>query len=435
VFAVFTTKAFAEFDWGTGCEGGSGTFQQYIQSWNEDPENAVTVGTIPAGMKNVYIGLNSDKDVDIRIYDADGTPVVHWPHGILSAPSTQSATYNGVMIRYSGYNGDGTLAGLGHEYIEVTGTTQNAFIMKAFGYQAGYATVDYSWDANENNCGPAESGGGSFQQQILQNDIIKVGDIPPGVSNLYIQLTSDEDVDIQLYDKDNGTAIIKWAYYVNEAGILNGANQQSTNYQGMTIEWSGYNGDGTGLGNEYIKITGTTTRNLTMMAYGYQSGYAVVDYSWGKDTQSNANGSTNSTGQGYTEILELINQARSVSRQCGYKGYFEATSPVTWNEKLYEAALQHSKNMANLNFFDHTGLDGSNPGDRIKAQGYDWWTYMENIAAGQNTASEAIAGWLESPGHCANIMNTDITEIGLAYAENTSSSYGIYWTLNGAAPK
>ncbi|EDN68055.1 secreted protein [Beggiatoa sp. PS] len=274
VFSVFASNSFASFDWGTGCEGGSGTFQQYIQAWNNDPENAVTVGTIPEGMKNVSISLKSDKDVDIRIYDANGTPIVHWPNGLLWDYNPQSTFYNNVTIEYSGYHGDGT--NLGYEYIKATGTTQNAFIMKAFGYEAGYATVDYSWDANEDNCGPDESGSGSFQQQILQNDIIKVGDIPPGINNLYIQLISDKDVDIQLYDKDNGTKIVVWP-----DGILRSSTIQSTNYQGMIIEWSGYNGDGTGKGHEYIKITGETTRNLRMMAYGYQAGYATVDYSWG----------------------------------------------------------------------------------------------------------------------------------------------------------
>jgi uncharacterized protein YkwD len=52
----------------------------------------------------------------------------------------------------------------------------------------------------------------------------------------------------------------------------------------MKIEWSGYNGDGTGSGHEYIKITGETTKNLTMKAYGYKAGYAKVHYEWGGDS-------------------------------------------------------------------------------------------------------------------------------------------------------
>ncbi len=267
---IFTSVAFAEFDFGTSCdgEGGSGNFLQYIESWDNDPEKTVTVGTIPSGITDVDISLTSNEDVDIRIYDTNETPIVHWPNGILSSDKAQSTFYNNVAIEYSGYNGGGTGL-LGHEYIRITGTTQKDFIMKAFGYQAGYAQVNYSWKGKE--CG------GTFQQQILDKNIIKVGDIPPGINNLSIQLISDKDVDIQLYDKDDGTKIVVWP-----DGILNGDLYQSTYYQGMTIEWSGYNGGGVGLlGHEYIKITGKTTRNLTMMAYGYQAGYAQVDYSWG----------------------------------------------------------------------------------------------------------------------------------------------------------
>ncbi len=67
------------------------------------------------------------------------------------------------------------------------------------------------------------------------------------MKNLYIELISDEDVDIQLYDKDDGVKIIAWP-----DGILRGRDRESTEYKGMEIEWSGYNGDGSGKGHEYI---------------------------------------------------------------------------------------------------------------------------------------------------------------------------------------
>ena len=277
---ITSSLLYGGFDFGGssgGCEGGSGDFQQQINHYNGDYENAIKVGTIPKDLKDIYISLKSNKDVDIRLYDINGKKIVHWPTGLLSEATKKSTTYNGVTIEYSGYNGDGT--GLGHEYIKISGITKNDFIMKAFGYKAGYAKVDYKW-AGKANCNdsstPSASGSGDFQQQILQKDIIKVGNIPPKVNNLYITLKSDKDVDIQLYDKDNGKKIIVWP-----DGLLNGATKQSTTYEGMKIEWSGYNGDGTGLGNEYIKITGKTTRNLTMKAYGYKAGYAKVHYEWG----------------------------------------------------------------------------------------------------------------------------------------------------------
>jgi len=242
------------------------------------------VGTIPKDLKDVYISLESDEDVDIRLYDVNGKEIVHWPNGILNGPNYDSTEYNGVIIEYSGYNGDGS--GLGHEYIRISGTTQNDFIMKAFGYKAGYAKVEYSWEGKENctdgSSTPSASGSGDFEQQILKDAIVKVGDIPPKVNNLYITLKSDEDVDIQLYDEDDGTAIIAWP-----DGMLNGPNKQTIEYKGMKLEWSGYNGDGENLGHEYIKITGETTRNLTMKAYGYKAGYAKVHYEWGSEDNSN----------------------------------------------------------------------------------------------------------------------------------------------------
>jgi len=275
----------AEFDFcsGSSSGGGSGTFQQQILH-----DAIVMVGEIPKNIEGLSIQLQSDKDVDVQLYDGeDGTPIVKWAYysneaGILYDCCKDSTNYQGMAIEWSGYNGDGT--GSGNEYINITGQTTRQLVMKAYGYQAGFATVDYSWSGGQSSdCQIPETGGDSFQQQILKDDIIKVGDIPPGVNNLYIKLVSDKDVDIQLYDKDDGTAIVKWAYYSDEAGILYDCCKDSTNYQGMTIEWSGYNGDGTGVGHEYIKITGNTTRNLTMKAYGYQAGYAVVEYSWGNE--------------------------------------------------------------------------------------------------------------------------------------------------------
>jgi len=276
------------FDFGGdsgGCEGGDGFFQQRIEYWNNDPENAVTVGTIPKDLQDIYISLESNEDVDIRLYSADGEKIVHWPDGILNGVGYGSTVYNGVTIEYSGYNGDGT--GRGHEYIKITGTTQNDFVMKAFGYKSGFAEVKYSW-AGKANCDsggtPSASGSGDFEQQILKSDTVEVGDIPPKINNLYITLTSEEDVDIQLYDKDDGTKIIVWP-----DGILHGADKQTTNYKGMEIEWSGYNGDGTGKGHEYIKIRGETTCNLSMKAYGYKAGYARVHYEWGGDVPTTDN--------------------------------------------------------------------------------------------------------------------------------------------------
>ena len=76
------------------------------------------------------------------------------------------------------------------------------------------------------------------------------------------------------------------------------------------------------------------------------------------------------------------------------------------------------------NFFSHTGSNGSSVGDRVTAEGYNWTNVGENIASGQTTPEAALESWLNSPGHCANIMNPDFTELGAGI----ESPNGTLWT-------
>jgi hypothetical protein len=237
------------------------------------------VGEIPPSKNNVEISLDSVEDVDIQLIDKEtGHEIIAWPNGDLNGASEECTTYEGVQYCYSGYNGDCSTSSngtngcsYGKEWIRVTGATNRQLVMKAFGYAAGEASVDYSWDALP-DC--VDAGSGTFAQNILRNAIIDVGMIPEGKQNIKIELTSPEDVDIQLYDGDD--ALIKWP-----DGRINGPGVQNLTHNGMTITWSGYNGDGTNLGNEYIHIQGEVTADLTMKAFGYAEGNAQVDYAWG----------------------------------------------------------------------------------------------------------------------------------------------------------
>ena len=131
------------------------------------------------------------------------------------------------------------------------------------------------------------------------------------------------------------------------------------------------------------------------------------------------------------EFLDAVNQARSASRICGTDLY-DAAPPVEWNDTLAMAAYLHSEDMASHQLFSHTGSDGSTPGERITREGYDWWTYGENIAVGYQTVSAVMQGWLGSEGHCRNIMNPAFAEIGAAFAEGPfgGNPAALYWTFD-----
>ena len=127
------------------------------------------------------------------------------------------------------------------------------------------------------------------------------------------------------------------------------------------------------------------------------------------------------------KLLVELNAARTQPRQCGGQA-FAATTPLAWNALLASAAENHSRAMANGNFFDHKDRDGRTPGDRAELAGYNFQQIGENIAAGQDTVRKVVDGWLASPGHCANLMNPQFRELGAAYAVDPKSDAGIYWT-------
>ncbi len=125
-------------------------------------------------------------------------------------------------------------------------------------------------------------------------------------------------------------------------------------------------------------------------------------------------------------VLALVNEARAKPRRCGSQA-FAATRPVRLNATLHAVADVHAADMARYNYFSHTGRDGGHVAERATRAGYVWRAIGENIAAGQMQADAVMQGWLNSPGHCANLMSPAYTDMGAAFAVNTQSSGGIYW--------
>lgn len=62
--------------------------------------------------------------------------------------------------------------------------------------------------------------------------------------------------------------------------------------------------------------------------------------------------------------------------------------------------------------------------------GYTWIRAAENIAAGYSTPGSVVAGWMDSPGHKANILDGDLEDIGIAYAYKSNTDWGHYWTTD-----
>jgi uncharacterized protein YkwD len=94
---------------------------------------------------------------------------------------------------------------------------------------------------------------------------------------------------------------------------------------------------------------------------------------------------------------------------------------------LAKAANVHATNMARFGKMEHTlfGTTTPTPSDRIDYAGYPWMSYAENIAQGYPTAAAVVAGWMASDGHRANILNPELTQIGVSAVADTQGQ--LYW--------
>jgi uncharacterized protein YkwD len=88
--------------------------------------------------------------------------------------------------------------------------------------------------------------------------------------------------------------------------------------------------------------------------------------------------------------------------------------PLIWAGDLCAVARAHSENMVRLGFFSHQAPDGSRMTDRARAGGIAHFKALgENIAYNQgfdDPGSFAVEHWLLSPGHRANILNSEFRE-------------------------
>lgn len=116
------------------------------------------------------------------------------------------------------------------------------------------------------------------------------------------------------------------------------------------------------------------------------------------------------------EVIRLVNQVR------GNAGLH----PLTINSTLSAAARLKSTDMRNNNYFSHTSPIYGTPEQLLQRFGVDYRSLGENIAGGQPTPKDVMRAWMNSPGHRANILDPEFTDIGVGYAKGGSLRH--YWT-------
>ncbi len=120
-------------------------------------------------------------------------------------------------------------------------------------------------------------------------------------------------------------------------------------------------------------------------------------------------------------VAEALNQHRSVN----------GVASLGLAPELTQAARRHSRDMADNNLTGHTGSDGSSAGQRMQEAGYYWSAWGEIIAWGfGGDPASAVSAWMNSGPHRDIILSSLYQDFGVGYAQNASSDWGHYWTVN-----
>ncbi len=115
------------------------------------------------------------------------------------------------------------------------------------------------------------------------------------------------------------------------------------------------------------------------------------------------------------EVLRLVNENRAS----------DGKEALTLSDKLCELALLKAQDMILNDYFDHVSPTYGSPSDMLERFGVSYTIVGENIAYGYRSPADVMDGWMNSPGHRANILDARFTELGVAKAVDPHGRY--YW--------
>jgi uncharacterized protein YkwD len=109
------------------------------------------------------------------------------------------------------------------------------------------------------------------------------------------------------------------------------------------------------------------------------------------------------------DIAEAVVEAINVERER------RGLRKLKEDGKLRDAAADHVRDMFRRRYFDHVAPDRTRPDDRVRRRGYEFSAVGENLAAGQRTARQAVAGWMRSRRHRETLLGR-FEDVGVAVA-------------------
>jgi uncharacterized protein YkwD len=122
-----------------------------------------------------------------------------------------------------------------------------------------------------------------------------------------------------------------------------------------------------------------------------------------------------------TKPQSLDTMAREVVYLVNLERLQHKLPPLRVNTKLVADARLQAQQIAQTGVLDHIILGAAYPTPTVRAEaaGYAWNALGENLAFGYDDASSAVAAWMKSPGHRANILAHGYSETGVVLAPDS----------------
>ncbi len=130
--------------------------------------------------------------------------------------------------------------------------------------------------------------------------------------------------------------------------------------------------------------------------------------------------------------VEQLNALRRQPAPCAAIG--AGVQRLAWESRLATSAQEQAADLAGQDRLSHVDSRNRGLGARLRGVGYAAAGAGENLAAGQSDIDDALQAWLASPSHCANLMQPEYRDVGLACVQRRGSRYERFWVAHFGVP-
>jgi uncharacterized protein YkwD len=132
------------------------------------------------------------------------------------------------------------------------------------------------------------------------------------------------------------------------------------------------------------------------------------------------------------KVVEQLNALRLQPTSCAEAG--SSMQHLAWDNKLAASAQEQAMDLALRDRLSHFDSRNRGLGMRLRSVGYAAAGAGENLAAGQTDVEDTLQAWLASPSHCANLMQPEFRDVGVACVMRRGSRYERFWVAHFAVP-